>query len=48
MNKNNMIIVTVVLVILALGGGFFGGMQYQKSQPRIAGALGAGGCFADG
>jgi hypothetical protein len=30
--KNNQIIITVLIGIIALGAGFFGGMQYQKSQ----------------
>ncbi|HYM64912.1 MAG TPA: DUF5666 domain-containing protein [Candidatus Sulfotelmatobacter sp.] len=34
MNKNTMTILGVVLIIVALAGGFFAGMQYQKSQPR--------------
>ena len=30
MNKN--IIITILVAVVALGAGFFGGMQYQKSQ----------------
>jgi len=37
MNKDTMMIVAVVLILVALGGGFFAGMQYQKSQPRSMG-----------
>jgi len=37
MNKNTMMIVAVILILAALGGGFFAGMQYQKSQPRSIG-----------
>lgn len=43
MNKNTMMIVAVLLIIVALGGGFFAGMQYQKSQPR---SLSGNGQFA--
>lgn len=32
-----MMIAAVVLIVLSAVGGFFGGMQYQKSQPRAAG-----------
>lgn len=30
--KNKNLIISVALVVLALAGGFFAGMQYQKSQ----------------
>ena len=41
MNKNTIIIVSIVLIIGAALGGFFGGMQYQKSQrAQIAGRFG--------
>jgi ribosomal protein L2 len=39
--KNNVIIITVLVAIIAAGAGFFGGMQYQKSQRP------AGGQFAN-
>jgi hypothetical protein len=43
MNKNTIIIVAVVLVIIAGVGGFFGGMQYQKSQSGASGQFAARG-----
>ncbi len=35
--KKNAIIITIIVAVVALGAGFFGGMQYQKSQPRFGG-----------
>lgn len=32
MTKNNITVVALVITVLAGGGGFFAGMQYQKSQ----------------
>lgn len=43
--KNNMII-TVVMVVIIGALGFFGGMQYQKSQRSNFTAGGQGGGFA--
>lgn len=37
MNKNTTIIIAIVLIVAAGLGGFFGGIQYQKSQPRVSG-----------
>jgi len=34
--KNNTILIVIISVIISLGAGFFGGMQYQKSQRAIA------------
>lgn len=35
--KNQVIIITILVAIIAGGAGFFGGMQYQKSQrPNFA------------
>jgi hypothetical protein len=34
--KKNAIIITILVAIIAAGAGFFGGMQYQKMQPRSA------------
>jgi FlaG/FlaF family flagellin (archaellin) len=54
MNKNTIIIIAIALVMIAGIGGFLGGMQYQKSQPRafgqfagrnFGGANGQGGQF---
>ena len=39
MNKNTTIIIAIILIVAAGLGGFFGGMQYQKSQPRVSGQL---------
>lgn len=47
MNKNTTIIVALILVIAAGVGGFFGGIQYQKSQPRGTGQF-AGRGFGGG
>jgi hypothetical protein len=47
MNKNTMLIVAVLLIIVALGGGFFAGMQYQKSQNPFQNAAAGGGQFAN-
>jgi hypothetical protein len=44
MNKNTMMIGAIILIIVALGGGFFAGMQYQKSQNTFAAG---GGQFAN-
>jgi len=43
-NKNTIMILAVILILVALGGGFFAGMQYQKSQLR---SLAINGQFAD-
>ena len=40
--KNKAIIITIVVAIVTAGVGFFGGMQYQKSQRSNFGANGAG------
>src|SRR5258706_6762867 len=41
MKANKNIIIAVLLVVLALGGGFFAGMQYEKSKsPSLAGGNG--------
>ena len=41
MNKNTMIVLALVLIILAGAAGFFGGMQYQKSQrAQLSGRFG--------
>jgi Cu/Ag efflux protein CusF len=42
MNKNTMMIVAVVLVIVGVGGGFFGGMMYQKNQTSPLGGTSRG------
>lgn len=42
MNKNTGIIIAIVLIIAAGVGGFFGGMQYQKSQRGTRGQFGQG------
>ncbi len=35
-NKNTLMIVAVILIVVAAVGGFFAGMQYEKSQGRAA------------
>src|SRR5690242_15497846 len=41
MKANKNMIIAALLVVLALGGGFFAGMQYQKSKaPSFAGGNG--------
>ncbi len=41
MKISKSLVIAALLVVLALGGGFFAGMQYQKSQrPAFAGAAG--------
>jgi hypothetical protein len=37
MNKNMMVLVAVILIVVAGAGGFYAGLQYQKSQPRNTG-----------
>lgn len=32
MKKNTLIIIGIILIVVALGGGFFAGVQYQKTQ----------------
>lgn len=39
--QQNFYIVTGILVLVALGGGFYGGMQYQKNQRTAAFTSGA-------
>lgn len=42
-NKNNLIIGVIVALVIGVAAGFFGGMQYQKSQsPSFAGFNGQG------
>ena len=42
-NKNTILIIAIVLIVVALGGGFFAGMQYQKTQRgTFAAAFGNG------
>lgn len=43
MKKNNAIIISIIIAIIFAAGGFFAGMQYQKSQARSALAQGFGG-----
>lgn len=43
--KNKNMLIAVVLIVIALGGGFFAGMQYQKSQ---RGNLAGGAAFQNG
>ncbi len=41
MNKNTTMVLSAVLIIVAAIGGFFGGMQYQKSKaPAFGGRFG--------
>ncbi len=47
-SKNTLTIVAVVLIIVAAVGGFFVGMQYQKSQTGAAFRQFGGGNFAGG
>ncbi len=48
MNKKHIVTLVVVAVVFA-GGGFFGGMQYQKSKtPAMSALRGQGGQFAGG
>jgi pectate lyase len=45
MNKNMMVLVAVILIVVAAAGGFYAGLQYQKSQrgTQFAGRSGANG-----
>lgn len=44
MNKNTITVIAVVLIIVAAVGGFYAGMQFQKSQrnSQFAGRFGGG------
>jgi len=43
MKVSKAMVISVILVVLALGGGFFAGMQYQKSRPSFMMTSGFGG-----
>lgn len=48
MKNKNLIIVGIVALLVGGGAGFFGGMQYQKSQIPVRGQFGANGTFTRG
>lgn len=43
MKRNNLILIAIVALLVGGAVGFFGGMQYQKSQRPSFGSLGANG-----